>query len=104
VPREFDPPDAGDYLGFPGIVSLAGDDGDGPDHDRGLDTGTLITVRELRRAFPAWTILYSTELGAWIAQTPKTTICEPSAALLCVALLLTERRHRHRANNPGPAG
>jgi hypothetical protein len=57
----------------------------------------------MRQAFPAWTIGYSTHARAWIAHTRKKTICEPSAVLLCAALLLTERQHRHRANDPGPA-
>jgi hypothetical protein len=88
VPRDFDPPGAADYLQPPG------QDDEAAEEDAGLDDGTLVTVRELRSAFPLWTITYSAELDAWIGQTRKKTICQNSAVSLALALTLIERRER----------
>jgi hypothetical protein len=101
VSRDYDPPGAGDYLGYPGVLFAPGDDSDHPDDDQGLDAETLITVAELRRAFPAWTIIYSTELGAWIGTTRTKTISQHSAVSLAIALTLIERRERQLTKGPG---
>jgi hypothetical protein len=77
------------------------DDEDGDGLLLGDDECFLLAA--MRQAFPAWTIEYCTHARAWMARTRKKTICEPSAVLLCTALLLIERRYRHRANDPGPA-
>ena len=58
VSRDFDPLQDADYLTFRSILAVPGEDGSG-DADEVLDAETLITVQELRRAFPAWTIIYS---------------------------------------------
>jgi hypothetical protein len=100
VPRDYDPPDASDYLEPPGVLTLP-DDYDSRDDDEGLDAETLIVLRELRRAFPLWTIIYSADLDAWIGTTRKTTICQSSAVSLCIALTLIERRQRLLAHGPG---
>jgi hypothetical protein len=92
VSRDYDPPGAGDYLEYPGVLFAPGDDSDHPDDDQGLDAEALITIAELRRAFPAWAIIYSTELGAWIATTRTKTISQHSAVSLAIALTLIERR------------
>lgn len=94
VPREYDPPDAGDYLDCPGMVPPPGNDRSIPDDDEGLDTETLLVLRELRRAFPLWTIIYSAHLRSWIGITRKTTISQRSALSLCIALTLIERREQ----------
>ena len=94
VSRDYDPPGAGDYLEYPGVLFRPGDNSDHPDDDQGLDAETLITVAELRRAFPAWAIIYSTELGAWIGTTSAKTISQHSAVSLAIALTLIERRER----------
>ncbi len=94
VSRDYDPPGAGDYLEYPGVLFLPGEDSDHPDDDQGLDAETLITVGELRRAFPAWAIIYSTELHAWIGTTRAKTISQNSAVSLAIALTLIERRER----------
>jgi hypothetical protein len=101
VSREYDPPDAGDYLEYPGVLFLPGDDSDHPDDDQGLDAETLITVSELRRAFPDWAIIYSNELRAWIGMTCTKTISQHSAVSLAIALTLIERRERQLTQDPG---
>ena len=88
----------------PGTTGSPGHDEDDEDGDGllpGDDESFLLAV--MRQAFPVWTIEYSPHARAWIARTRKKTICEPSAVLLCTALLLIDRRHRQRANDPGPA-
>jgi hypothetical protein len=71
------------------------------DDDERHDAETLITVRELRRAFPLWTIIYSIQTGSWIGRTRTKTISHGSAISLCIALTLIERRERRLALNPG---
>jgi hypothetical protein len=101
VSRDYDPPGADDYLDYPGVLFAPGDDSDHPDDDQGLDAETLITVSELRRAFPAWAIIYSTELRAWIGTTLTKTISQHSAVSLAIALTLIERRERQLTRDPG---
>jgi hypothetical protein len=109
VPREYDPPGAGDYLQRAGTVPLPGQDETVADGDEGLDAETLITVRELRRAFPLWTIIYSAQTCTWVGRTSRKTISHSSAVSLSIALTLIERRERQLARQPGlefsaPAG
>jgi hypothetical protein len=103
VPREYDPPDAGDYLECPGLLSLPSPEENIPDDDEGLDAETLTVLRELRRAFPLRTIIYSAQLRSWIGMTRRKTISQRSALSLCIALTLIERRERQLAHNPGCA-
>jgi len=63
------------------------------------DESFLLTA--LREAFPSWAINYGTGRQPWTAQTRKTTISQPTAVLLCAALVLADRRAR-RTNGPGP--
>lgn len=101
VSRDYDPPDAGDYLEYPGVLFAPGEDSDHPDDDQGLDAETLITVAELRRAFPLWKIIYCIQTHTWIGRTRKTTISNSSAVALCISLTLIERRERHIASSTG---
>jgi hypothetical protein len=101
VPRDYDPPDASDYLQRPRLVTVPSPEENTPDDDKGLDADTLIILRELRRAFPLWSIIYSTDVDAWIGTTRKTTICQSSAVSLCIALTLIERRQRQLAQKSG---
>jgi hypothetical protein len=97
-----------EYLG-PDLAARFGltDPGTVHGHDEDDDNGLLLGDDErfllaaMQAAFPAWTIEYSSHARAWIARTRKKTICEPSAVLLCAALLLIERRAR-QASDPGP--
>jgi hypothetical protein len=88
VPRDYDPPGATGYLSLPG--------------DSVPDEETRFLLAALRCAFPAWTITYSDQTRAWLAQTRKKTICENSPVLLCAALLLIERRQGQGQGRPGP--
>jgi hypothetical protein len=101
VPRDYDPPGAAGYLNpaLPGILPLPGYDY--ADDDAGLDADTLIIAGELRRAFPLWTIIYSTQTHTWIGRTRKTTLSHNSAVSLCIALTLIERRQRQLAHDSG---
>ena len=99
VSRDFDPLQDADYLTFRGILAVPGED-DSRDADEGLDAETLIIVQELRRAFPAWTIIYSKQTQTWVGQTRKKTISVTSAVELCIALTLIERRVRQASDEP----
>jgi hypothetical protein len=99
VSRDFDPLRDADYLTFGGILAVRGED-DNPDADEGLDAETQIIVQELRRAFPAWTIIYSKQMHTWVGQTRKKTISVTSAVDLCIALNLIERRVRQADDKP----
>jgi len=101
VSRDYDPPGAADYLAVPGTVAPSEDRGSPDDDDAGLDADTLIILCELRRAFPLWRIIYSTQTRTWIGQTRKTTLSHSSAVSLCIALTLVERRQRQLARGPG---
>lgn len=93
IPADFD---------VPGLTSYLTPDGDAPgdDVEEVPDEDTLILLM-LRSAFPLWKVTYSPELRAWTAQTPDGTICENSAALLCIALTLIERKQREASSMPG---
>ena len=54
--------------------------------------------------FPQWAISYSPFSRAWTARKDGATICQNTAALLCVALLLIERKERQARNGPGGTG
>lgn len=99
VGRDYDPPGEAPYLTFPGI--LIGDDAEDVDDDAGLDADTLITMWELRRAFPLWRIVFSAQTRTWVGRTRKKTISHSSAVSLCIALTLIERRERRLACGPG---
>ena len=91
VSRDFDPLQDADYLTFHG-------EDDSRDADEGLDAETLIIVQELRRAFPAWTIIYCKQTQTWVGQTRKKTISVTSDVELCTALTLIERRVRQASD------
>jgi hypothetical protein len=63
------------------------------------DESVLLTA--MREAFPAWAISYDSGTRSWTAQTRKTTVSQPTAVLLCAALVLADRRPR-RTSGPGP--
>jgi hypothetical protein len=86
-------PDLAARFGLTDPGTVHGHDED-DDEDGLLPGDECFLLAAMRQAFPAWTIDYSTEMRAWIARTRKRTICEPSAVLLCAALLLIERRAR----------
>lgn len=74
VSRDFDPLQDADYLTFRGVLAVPDED-DSLDADEGLDAETLIIVQKLRRAFAAWTIIYSKQTQTWVGKTRK----KPSA-------------------------
>jgi len=90
VPRDFGPPGAADYLGF-------------PDEDLPDDASRFI-LAALRHAFPTWIITYSDQMHAWIARTRTKTLCENSPVLLCAALLLIQCRQPPGWPGPVPRG
>ena len=104
VPREADPPGTADYLDAPGE-----DEDDAPDEHEdedgggapGPDRDRRELLMGLRDAFPQWAISYSPSFRAWIARKDGATICENSAALLCLALALAERQERRARYGPG---
>ena len=57
-----------------------------PGDDEGLGAETLTVLRELRRAFPLWTIIYSAQLRSWIGMTRRQIVSQRSALSLCIAL------------------
>jgi hypothetical protein len=83
-----------------GLIGPHSADRPGQDDDEPADDESFL-LATLRDAFPAWTIEYSTHTRAWTARTRKTTIRQPTAALLCAALDLADRRVR-RTSGPGP--
>ena len=109
VPRDFDPPGTADYLGAPGEDE---DQDDAPDEDEDEDDGgggggapgrdgeRLELLIRLREAFPQWAISYVPFSRAWTARKDGATICQGSAALLCVALMLVERKERQARHGP----
>jgi alkylhydroperoxidase/carboxymuconolactone decarboxylase family protein YurZ len=56
----------------------------------------------LRDTFPGWAISYSLHQRVWTARTRDTTIDQNSAALLAIALTLSERKQHQARNNPRP--
>ena len=100
VSRDYDPLHAADGLD-PGDEE--DDEGDGDDEagDQFLADGTPGILAALRHTFPLWAISYNCDTRAWTARSEKKTITENSPALLCVALILIERRHRQHAPGPG---
>ena len=93
VSRDLDPLQDADYPTFPDIFT-------NPDADEGLDAETRIIMRELRRAFPAWAITFSTETRTWVGKTRRNkTVSVNSAVELCIVLALTERRARQASND-----
>ena len=104
VPRNFDPPDTADYLDAPDedeAEDMDEDEGPGQDEAPGEDRERLELLMRLRDAFPHWVISYSPQTRAWIARKDGATICENSAALLCIALTLIERKERQSQHGPG---
>jgi hypothetical protein len=100
VPRAYDPPGPAAYPDLAGVPALP-EGGDYAGDDAELDAETLIIVRELRRAFPLWKIIYCTQTHTWIGRTRKTTISNSSAVALCISLTLIERRERQIASSTG---
>ena len=94
VSRDYDPVQPGDEP----------DDGDARDDEDGeaspgADTPDVLTL--LRQTFPQWAINYSRSAHVWTARTDRQTIAENSPVLLCVALVLVERRQRQASHAPG---
>jgi hypothetical protein len=103
VPRDFDPPGTAEEMTWSLVPAICDTDEVTGDDD-GLDADTVTIVRTLRQAFPLWAITYSRQTRAWIARTHGKTICEASAALLCIALTLIERRERQAGNGTSSPG
>ena len=102
VPREFGPPGTADYLSAPDEDDDLDEDGV-PGRDR--DRERLGLLAGLRQAFPHWAISYSPFSRAWTARKDGATICQNSAALLCVALMLIEGKQRQaRRGRDWPPG
>ena len=103
VPREFGPPGTADYLTAPGE-----DEGEREVPGRDRDRERLGLLAGLREVFPQWAISYSPFYRAWTARKDGATICQNSAALLCVALLLIEQKERQARHGrdwpPGSGG
>ena len=100
VSRDYDPLRAADGLD-PGDEEDDEDDGDDEAGDQFLVDGTPVILVALRQTFPLWAIGYNCDTRAWTARSEKKTITENSPTLLCVALILIERRHRQHAPGPG---
>ena len=93
---EFGPPATADYPTAP-------DDGEDLDEDEvlGQDAEIQDLLTQLRGAFRQWAISYGRQTRAWMARKDGATICQNSAALLCIALVLIERRERQARHGPG---
>ena len=103
VPRDCDPPGTADYLGTPDEDDDMDEDGDGvPGRDR--ERERLGLLAGLREVFPQWAISYSPFSRAWIARKDGATICQGSAALLCIALLLIDGRNARPGAAPAGTG
>ena len=94
VPRDEDLPQPGDESDDEGVC----DDEDGTDFP-GTDTPDVLTL--LRRTFPRWAISYSQSTHVWTARNDRQAIAENSPVLLCVALVLIERRQRQASRGTG---
>ena len=97
VSRDYDPTRAADGLD-PGDEE---NDEDDEEEDQFLIDGTSAILAALRQTFPPWAISYNCGIRAWTARSGKKTITENSPTLLCVALILIERRDRQHAPGPG---
>ena len=112
VPREFGPPGTADYLSAPDEDDDLDEDGVHEDETRtrtrtgpGRDRERLGLLAGLRQVFPQWAISYSPFSRAWIARKDGATICQNSAALLFIALLLIEGKQRQaRRGRDWPPG
>ena len=111
VPRQFSPPGTADYPGTPGENEDEDDDDDldedgvpGRDRDTDRDRERLGLLMGLRQLFPQWAISYAPFSRAWTARNDDTTIRQNSAALLCAALMLAERKQRQARHGPGTDG
>jgi hypothetical protein len=93
-PRDFGPPQPSDEPDDEGICQ----DEDGTDSP-GRDTSDVLIL--LRQTFPRWAISYSQSARLWTARTDRQTIAENSPVLLCVALVLIERRQHQASHGPG---
>ena len=94
-PRDYDPLQPGD-------VPDDGDMRDAEDEEgcHGADTPDVLTM--LRQTFPQWAISYSPCGRVWTARTDRQAITENSPVLLCVALVLIERRQRQASGGLSP--
>ena len=103
VPREFSPPGTADYLDAPDEND---DQDDAPDEDQddggggapGRDGERPELLIRLRETFPQWAISYAPFPRIWTARKDGATICQNTAALLCIALILIERKERQARN------
>jgi len=94
VPRDCDPPGTADYRGTPDEDDDLDEDGvPGRERERERERERVGLLAGMREVFPQWAISYSPFSRAWIARNDGATICQGSAALLCIALLLIDGRH-----------
>ncbi len=104
MPRGVDPPGTADYLDAPGEDDDQDDARDEDEDDGGApgrDGDRPELLIRLRQAFPQWAISYAPFPRAWTARKDGATICQNSAALLCLALALIERKQRRARYSPG---
>ena len=94
VPRDYGPPQPSDDPDDEGVCHNE----DGTDSP-GTDPPDVLIL--LRQTFPRWAISYSQSARVWTARTDRQTIAENSPVLLCVALVLIERR-QHQASHGRP--
>jgi len=92
--RELGPPVTADCPAAP-------DAGVDEDEAAGQDAEIQDLLTGLRGAFWQWAISYWPQTRAWIARKDGATICQNSAAFLCIALVLIERRERQARYGPG---
>ena len=104
IPRDADLPGTADYLNAPGEDE---DEDDAPDEDEngggapGRDRERLELLIRMRETFPQWAISYVPFSRTWTACKDGATICQKSAALLCTALALIEKKERRARHGPG---
>ncbi len=92
VPRDYDPHQPGDEPDDESVYEVGTD-------FPGTDPPDVMTL--LRRTFPRWAISYSQSTHVWTARTDRQAITENSPVLLCVALVLIERRQRQPYRGTG---
>ena len=108
VPPCCDPPGTADYLAPGDGEDLDGEDleeddnpGEGEGETPGQDGDRRELLMRLQGTFPQWAISYVPFSRAWTACKDGATICQKSPALLCIALILIERKERRARHGPG---